>query len=71
MARLAPYAMNVQIKVAMSPGGGKKEKADFKRLANILRDSGYRGYIVLEFEEPEEPREACPRYLDEIRQAFA
>lgn len=71
LARLAPYAMNVQIKVSMHPAGGGREKADFKRLANILRDSGYRGYIVLEFEEPEEPREACPRYLDELRQAFA
>jgi sugar phosphate isomerase/epimerase len=71
LARLAPFAMNVQVKVAMSPAGGKKEQADFKRLANILRDSGYRGYIVLEFEEPENPREACPRYLDEMRQAFA
>lgn len=71
LARLAPYAMNVQIKVSMQPAGGQKEKADFKRLAKILRDSGYRGYIVLEFEEPEDPREACPRYLDELRQAFA
>ena len=71
LAKLAPYAMNVQVKVSMQPAGGDKEKADFKRLAKILREAGYRGYIVLEFEEPEEPREACPRYLDEIRQAFA
>lgn len=71
LEKLAPYAMNVQVKVSMHPEGGQKEKADFKRLAQILRDSGYRGYIVLEFEEPEEPREACPRYLDELRQAFA
>ncbi|HEV7221294.1 MAG TPA: sugar phosphate isomerase/epimerase family protein [Pirellulales bacterium] len=71
LARLAPYAMNVQIKVSMHPAGGKQEKADFKRLAKILGDAGYRGYIVLEFEEPEDPREACPRYLDEMRQAFA
>ena len=71
LARLAPYAMNVQIKVSMHPAGGKQEKADFKRLAKILGDAGYRGYIVLEFEEPEEPRAACPRYIDEIRQAFA
>ncbi|HUY92562.1 MAG TPA: sugar phosphate isomerase/epimerase family protein [Pirellulales bacterium] len=71
LARLAPYAMNVQVKVSMHPAGGAREKADFKRLAQILRDSGYRGYIVLEFEEPEEPREGCPRYLDELRQAFA
>lgn len=71
LERLAPYAMNVQVKVAMHAKGGKKERADFKRLARILKTAGYRGYVVLEFEEPEEPREACPRYMDELRAAFA
>ncbi|HJT36178.1 MAG TPA: sugar phosphate isomerase/epimerase family protein [Pirellulales bacterium] len=71
LARLAPYAVNVQVKVSMHPAGGKKEPADFKRLAKIVRDAGYRGYIVLEYEEPEDPRQACPRYVEQIRQAFA
>jgi hydroxypyruvate isomerase len=55
----------------MNPGGGKTEPADYRRLAGILRDSGYRGYIVLEYEEKEDPREACPRQIDQLRQAFA
>lgn len=71
LARLAPYAMNVQVKVVMNPAGGKKEPADFKRLGKIMSDAGYRGYIVLEYEEAEDPRQACPRYLDQLRQAFA
>lgn len=71
LARLAPYAVNVQVKVSMHPTGGKKEPADFKRLAKILRDAGYRGYIVLEYEEPEHPRQACPRYVEQMREAFA
>lgn len=71
LARLAPYAVNVQVKVSMHPAEGKKEPADFKRLAKIVRDAGYRGYIVLEYEEPEDPRQACPRYVEQIRQAFA
>jgi sugar phosphate isomerase/epimerase len=71
LTRIAPYAVNVQVKVSMNPSGGKKEPADFRRLAKILTDSGYRGYIVLEYEEPEDPREACPRHIDELRQAFA
>lgn len=71
LERLAPYAMNVQVKVSMHAKGGKRERADFKRLAQILKAAAYRGYVVLEFEEPEEPREACPRYLDELRTAFA
>lgn len=71
LARLAPYAVNVQVKVSMHPAGGKKEPADFKRLAKVVRDAGYRGYIVLEYEEPEDPRQACPRYVEQIREAFA
>jgi sugar phosphate isomerase/epimerase len=70
LAQLAPYAVNVQVKVSMVPGGKKRERADFSRLAQIVRDAGYRGYIVLEFEENEAPREACRRYVDEMRAAF-
>jgi sugar phosphate isomerase/epimerase len=70
LARLAPYAVNVQVKVMIRPGGGGKEPSDFDRLARILRDAGYRGYVVLEYEESEDPRTACPRYLDQLRAAF-
>jgi sugar phosphate isomerase/epimerase len=71
LARIAPYAVNVQVKVSMNPGGGKKEPADYRRLATILSDSGYRGYIVLEYEEKEDPRQACPKHIDELREAFS
>jgi len=71
LAKLAPYAVNVQIKVSMQPEGASKQPADLKRLAKMLADVGYRGYIVLEFEEDEAPRVACPRYVREIREAFS
>jgi sugar phosphate isomerase/epimerase len=71
LAKLAPYSLNVQVKVVVSGPDGKKIPADFKRLAQILTEAGYRGYIVLEYEEAEDPRVACPRYLDELREAFA
>jgi sugar phosphate isomerase/epimerase len=66
LARIAPYAVNAQIKAKV--GGAR---ADFKRLAKIMRDANYRGYIVLEFEEPGNVREECPRIMNEIREAFA
>jgi sugar phosphate isomerase/epimerase len=66
LARIAPYAVNAQIKAKV---GGKP--ADFKRLAKIMRDAGYRGYIVLEYEEPGDVRAECVRYMNEIREAFA
>ena len=71
LARLAPYSLNVQIKVVVPGPGGKKVPSDFNRLAQILTEAGYRGYIVLEYEEAEDPRVACPRYLAELREAFA
>ncbi|MEZ6073261.1 MAG: TIM barrel protein [Pirellulales bacterium] len=70
IALLAPYAVNVQVKVSIHPDGGSRQPADFRRLASILRDSDYRGYVALEYEEEEDAREACPRYVDELRDAF-
>jgi sugar phosphate isomerase/epimerase len=70
LAQLAPYAINVQVKVSMHPAGGARARADFSRLAQIVNQAGYRGYIVLEFEENEPPRDACRRYVDEMRAAF-
>jgi sugar phosphate isomerase/epimerase len=71
LAQIAPYAINVQIKVVISAAGRKREPSDFKRLAKMMRDVGYRGYIVLEYEETDEdPRTACPKYMDQIRAAF-
>jgi sugar phosphate isomerase/epimerase len=71
LAKAAPYAVNVQIKVVVSDDKGKKSPADFKKLAALLREAHYRGYIVLEFEEKGDAREECPKYLDQLREAFA
>lgn len=71
LAQLAPYAVNVQIKVSMHPAGGSRGPADLDRLAKMLAGVGYRGYIVLEFEEDGDPRVACQRHVQEIRDAFS
>jgi sugar phosphate isomerase/epimerase len=71
LAEIAPYALNVQVKVAFKPASGKKEETDFGRIAKILRDTGYRGFVVLEYEESEDPRSACRKYFPELRKAFA
>lgn len=71
LAKIAPYALNVQVKVVIQPEGGGKQPSDYSRLASILKAAGYRGYIVLEFEEDEDPRTACPREIEALRQAFA
>ena len=71
LEQAAPYAINVQVKVIVSGPDKKKQPADFKRLAGILEESNYRGYIVLEYEESGDPRAESERYLDLLRDAFA
>lgn len=70
LARVAKYAVNVQVKVVITQGG-KQQPMDYAKLASILRDSGYRGYVVLEYEEADDPRAASAEQLDRIRAAFA
>jgi sugar phosphate isomerase/epimerase len=67
LEKIAPYAINAQIKASMHPKGKAPEPADFRRVLNILRHAGYRGYIVLEYEDEEDPKTAVPRLLNELR----
>ena len=41
-----------------------------RRVVGILRQAGYRGYIVLEYESKPEPYEAIPKHLAELRAAL-
>jgi sugar phosphate isomerase/epimerase len=70
LARCAPSAVNVQYKVEIqrSPNG-PKEPADLKRVVEILTDVGYRGFLTLEYEAAEDPFDAVPKHLDELREA--
>lgn len=70
LEKIAPYTLHVQVKVVTSPRGRGREPTDFRRLARILGGVGYRGWICLEYEEKEDPRIACPRYIEQLRKAF-
>lgn len=70
MAKVAPYAVNWQIKT--SPFGAESGiKTDLKRLIGIIRDSGYRGYIPIETlsvkGQAYDPFDAVPKFLAELR----
>ena len=71
LARIAPYAVNAQIKVHMRPAGKAAEEADFKRIIKILRAANYSGYITLEYEAKEDPYKSIPKYIDSLRDAIA
>jgi sugar phosphate isomerase/epimerase len=70
IAKVAPYALNVQVKLVVSGPDGKREPTDYTRLAQILREANYRGYVVLEFEESGDPREECPKAMEALRAGF-
>ena len=61
-----PYALNVQIKARIKHGGPRP--TDFERIGRILKEGGYRGYVVLEYEEPENPYEKVPELLGKLRE---
>jgi len=66
LARIAPYAVNAQIKTEIKIDG-KSQPADLGKIVKILKDAHYRGYLVLEYEAAEDPEVAVPRTLKELR----
>lgn len=70
LARCVPYAVNVQVKVEIRRQGGQSEPADIARLARLLREGGYQGWVALEYESAEDPFVAVPRHLKEMRARF-
>jgi sugar phosphate isomerase/epimerase len=68
LAKCAPYAVNVQIKTEVLARGAKeKQPADLARIAKILRDAAYQGWVALEFEEQADPWVRVPQVLAQLR----
>jgi sugar phosphate isomerase/epimerase len=70
LAQIAPKTVYVQAKTY--PGGGEwyTLDLDYKRIAKMLRDAGYTGYISLEMEGKEDPDKAVPKSVAMLRKAF-
>ncbi len=70
LARIAPPTVFVQAKTY--PGGGEwySLDLDYGRIAAILRESGYTGYISLEMEGKEPAATAVPKGLALLHAAF-
>ncbi|MCM8530306.1 MAG: sugar phosphate isomerase/epimerase [Lentisphaeraceae bacterium] len=66
LTKLAPYTVNAQVKVKI-PVNGVHEDADLARIIQILKDSKYAGYIVLEYEEKEDPLTEVPKYKSMLK----
>lgn len=70
VARLAPYAVTVQFKTEIKRGKQPKEPADASRMIDALRQSKYQGYVVLEYEAAEDPLQAIPQHIKNLKQCL-
>ncbi|MBX3732802.1 MAG: sugar phosphate isomerase/epimerase [Verrucomicrobiae bacterium] len=71
LAALASKAVFIQAKTY--PGGGEwyTLDLDYPRIARILRDAGYKGWVSLEMEGKADPEAAVPESIRMLREAFA
>lgn len=70
LEKIAPFAVNAQIKVEMFPEK-RREEADLTRIVKILRSVNYSGWVALEYEAEAEPKDAVPVWLNKLRTAMA
>lgn len=71
LAQIAPKTVFVQAKTYEGGGEWYTLDLDYPRIAKILRDAGYTGYVALEMEGKEDPDTAVPKSLATLRAAFA
>src|SRR4051812_25726545 len=70
LAQIAPKTVFVQGKTYFGGGEWYTLDLDYKKIAKILQDVNYSGYISLEFEGKEDPDRAVPRSFEMLRKAF-
>lgn len=70
LRQIAPRTVFVQAKTYFGGGEWYTLDLDYARIARILAEAGYRGYVSLEFEGKEPPDSGVPRSLEVLRRAF-
>jgi sugar phosphate isomerase/epimerase len=62
----AYHAVTTHVKVTVRQGD-EREAVDYRRVVRILRDIDYRGYLSIEYEEPEDPIVGVDRFAAYLR----
>jgi len=68
IAKCLPLTVNIQVKVEAPDENGKRAPQDWDRVVRMVAESGYRGYLALEYEAAEPALEAVPRHMARIRE---
>jgi sugar phosphate isomerase/epimerase len=71
MAALAPHTLMVHAKTYVGGGLYYTAELDYPRIAQLLRQAEFRGYLSLEFEGGAHPEQGIPESLRLLRAAFA
>ena len=71
LRQIAPVAAFVQAKTYFGGGEWYTLDLDYKRIAAILAEVNYHGYVSLEYEGKEDAATAVPKSLALLREAFA
>ena len=71
LKKLAPQTVLLQAKTYHGGGMWYSLDLDYGRIAAIMREAGYRGYVSLEMEGKEDPLTAVPKSLAMLRQHFS
>jgi sugar phosphate isomerase/epimerase len=70
LAAIAPQTVFVQAKTYYGGGEWYSLDLDYKRVAQILADANYSGYVSLEMEGKEPGDTAVPKSIEMLRAAF-
>ncbi len=70
LKQIAPKTVFVQAKTYYGGGEWYTLNLDYKRIAKILTNAGYSGYVSLEMEGKEDPDIAVPKSVKLLREAF-
>ena len=71
LTAIAPKTIYVQAKTYQGGGEWYTLELNYRRIAKILGDAGYTGYVSLEFEGKANPDIAVPESIKMLRKAFA
>jgi sugar phosphate isomerase/epimerase len=69
-APVAPYAVTTHAKVTHRDAEGNPRLVDYALARRVMEAVRYRGYLSIEFEEPQDPREGVPAFVAELKRVF-
>jgi L-ribulose-5-phosphate 3-epimerase len=63
-----PYAVSTHVKTTMALDEGGRAEYDWDRIFAMFARHGFKGYMGLEYEAPEDPAVAVPRHLRRLKE---